>query len=290
MRICRYDDDRLGLVLEDDVVDVSAALDLLPAQRWPIPPGDLLIANLERVRPEILRLAAHAPRRKLADVTLRSPVANPTKLIAAPLNYRLHVDESARDAAIHHGVHQTTHEGYATPVDKLGLFLKANSALVGAGDGVAIQFPDRRNDHEVELAVVIGRTCRHVAQADALSVVAGYAIGLDMTVRGPQDRSFRKSADGYAVLGPWLVTSDEIAAPGALDLWLRVGNMQRQRANTRDMLMGIERQIAFASSYYTLHPGDVIFTGTPDGVDSVKPGDVIVAGIEGIGEMRVAVR
>ncbi|MBL8698206.1 MAG: fumarylacetoacetate hydrolase family protein [Alphaproteobacteria bacterium] len=290
MKICRYDDDRLGLVEGDSVFDVSAALDLLPAQRWPIPPGDLLIAHLDRLQPEVRRLAARAPRRPLAAVTLRSPVANPTKLIAAPLNYRLHVTESAKDAGIHHGVHQTGHEGFATPVDKFGLFLKASSALVGPGDGVTIQFPDRRNDHEVELAVVIGRTCRHVSEADAHAVVAGYTIGLDMTVRGPQDRSFRKSADSYAVLGPWLVTADEIPAPGALDLWLRVGNAERQRSNTRELLMGIERQIALASSCYTLHPGDVIFTGTPDGVDSVKPGDEMVAGIERIGEMRVAVR
>jgi 2-keto-4-pentenoate hydratase/2-oxohepta-3-ene-1,7-dioic acid hydratase in catechol pathway len=290
MKICRYDDDRLGVVDGDRVIDVSEALRLLPPQRWPIPPGDLLIASLDQLKPELERLARRGMPRPVASVTLRSPVANPTKLIAAPLNYRLHIEESKIDAGIHHGVHQTTHDGFATPVDKFGLFLKATSALVGAGDGVAIQFPDRRNDHEIELAVVIGRTCRHVSQAEARGVIAGYAIGFDMTVRGPQDRSFRKSADGYAVLGPWLVTADEIADPGRLAFTLTIGNTLRQKGNTADLLMSIERQIEFASSCYTLHPGDVIFTGTPEGVDSVKPGDRMVAWMEGIGMMEVAVR
>jgi 2-keto-4-pentenoate hydratase/2-oxohepta-3-ene-1,7-dioic acid hydratase in catechol pathway len=290
MKLCRYDDDRLGIVLDDDIVDVTPALDMLPAQRWPIPHGDLLIANLERLKPEIRRLAGQGARKKIGAAILRSPAANPSKLIAAPLNYALHVDESAKDKGIHHGVHMPDHSGFATPVDKFGLFLKAGTALVGPGDGVVINFPDRRNDHEIELALVIGQRCRNVAESAARGVIAGYAIGLDMTVRGTEDRSFRKSVDSYAVLGPWLVTTDEIRDPGDLDLRLDVGNERRQASNTRALLMGIDRLIALASSFYTLHPGDVIFTGTPDGVDSVKPGDVMIAAIEGIGEMRVAVR
>jgi 2-keto-4-pentenoate hydratase/2-oxohepta-3-ene-1,7-dioic acid hydratase in catechol pathway len=290
MKLCRFDNDRLGLVRDGTVIDVTASLDLLPAQRWPIAPGDQVIANLDRLRPEIEKRAVGGREYALDHITLRSPVANPSKLIGAPLNYRLHIDESVKDVSIHHGVHKTDHEGFATPCDKYGLFLKASSSLVGPGDGVAIAFADRRNDHEIELAVIIGRQCRNVTQNDARATIAGYAIGLDMTVRGPQDRSMRKSADSYSVLGPWLVTADEVADPGNLDLWLMVGNERRQAANTRDLLMRVERLIEFASSFYTLYPGDVIYTGTPDGVNSVKPGDTMVAWIERIGEMRIKVR
>ncbi len=290
MKICRFNDDRLGLVRGDTIHDVTSVLELLPPLRWPVPPGDQLIANLDRLRPEIEKRAAGGSTHKVAAVTLRSPVANPSKLIAAPLNYTLHVDESAKDAGIHHGVHLPGFEGFASPVDKFGLFLKAGSSLVGPGDGVTINFPDRRNDHEVELAVVIGRGGRRIAESAARAHIAGYAIGLDMTVRGTEDRSFRKSADSYSVLGPWLVTADEIADPGNLDFLIRVGNERRQAANTRDLLVGIDRLIALASSCYTLYPGDVIFTGTPEGVNTVKPGDTMVAWIDKIGEMTVAVR
>lgn len=290
MKICRFNDDRLGLVRGDTIHDVTSVLELLPPLRRPVPPGDQLIANLDRLRPEIEKRAAGGRTHKVGTVTLRSPVANPSKLIAAPLNYTLHVDESAKDAGIHHGVHLPGFEGFASPVDKFGLFLKAGSSLIGAGDGVTIAFPDRRNDHEVELAVVIGRGGRNIAEGAARPHIAGYAIGLDMTVRGTEDRSFRKSADSYSVLGPWLVTADEIADPGNLDFWIRVGNERRQAANTRDLLVGIDRLIALASSCYTLYPGDVIFTGTPDGVNTVRPGDTMVAWIDKIGEMTVAVR
>ncbi|MBL8836911.1 MAG: fumarylacetoacetate hydrolase family protein [Alphaproteobacteria bacterium] len=290
MKICRFNDDRLGLVRDDTIHDVTSVLEMLPPLRWPVPPGDQFIANLDRLRPEIEKRAVGGRVHAVGAVTLRSPVANPSKLIAAPLNYTLHVDESAKDAGIHHGVHLPGFEGFASPVDKFGLFLKAGSSLVGAGDGVTINFPNRRNDHEVELAVVIGRGGRNIAEAAARSHIAGYAIGLDMTVRGTEDRSFRKSADSYSVLGPWLVTADEIADPGNLDFWIRVGNERRQASNTRDLLVGIDRLIALASSCYTLYPGDVIFTGTPDGVNTVKPGDTMVAWIDRIGEMTVAVR
>src|SRR5690606_25855861 len=118
----------------------------------------------------------------------------------------------------------------------------------------------------------------------------GYTIGLDMTVRGPEERSLRKSIDTYSVLGPWMVTADEIEDATQLDFWLTVNGESRQRANTRDLVLGIPELIEFASAFYTLHEGDVLFTGTPEGVGPVRPGDVIVAHFEGIGEMRVDVR
>jgi 2-keto-4-pentenoate hydratase/2-oxohepta-3-ene-1,7-dioic acid hydratase in catechol pathway len=201
------------------------------------------------------------------------------------VNYQTHLDEVRADKNLHHNT--TAH---TVTIQTAGLFLKANSSLVGAGEGVVIRKPDRRTDHEVELAVVIGRTASHVARADALGYVAGYTIGLDITIRGTEDRSFRKSVDTHSVLGPWLVTADEIVDPGTLDLEIAVNGEQRQKSNTSRLILGVPELIELASSFYTLHPGDVIFTGTPEGVSPIEAGDEIVATIERIGTMRVHVR
>lgn len=282
MKLCRFDDDRLGLVQGDELADVTAALEALAPRRWPYPPGDALIASLEAVLERVHRIAPHAPRRPLAGVCLRAPVANPSKIVNAPINYQAHIDEAKKDQGIAHGREIKT-------IADWGLFLKSTSSLIGPGEPIRLRFPERRNDHEVELAVVIGRTANRVTRADALSYVCGYAIGLDMTLRGPELPSFRKSIDTYSVLGPWLVTRDEIADPGSLELWLTVNDEARQRSNTRRMVYDVPRLIEYASSFYTLHPGDLIFSGTPEGVGPVKPGDEIRAGIEGIGELAVRV-
>src|SRR5262249_40951018 len=137
---------------------------------------------------------------------------------------------------------------------------------------------------------VIGRTASHVRKEHALSYVAGYAIGLDITIRGSEDRSFRKSPDTHSVLGPWLVTADEIPNPGKLNLRITVNGELRQEANTERMILGVPELIELASSFYTLYPGDVIFTGTPEGVSPIEAGDEVLATIESIGTMRVPVR
>ena len=137
---------------------------------------------------------------------------------------------------------------------------------------------------------MIGKRASRVARADALDYVAGYCIGLDITIRGPEERSLRKSVDSYSVLGPWLVTADEIPNPGALDLRLSVNGEIRQQSNTADLILGVPELVEYASSFYTLYPGDVIFTGTPEGVGPIQPGDTITACIERIGTMQVAVR
>src|SRR5438128_11872834 len=175
------------------------------------------------------------------------------------------------------------------PIHSAGLFLKATSALVGPGEGIALRKTDRRNDHEVELAVVIGRTANEVAPGDGFKYVAGYAIGLDITIRGPEERSLRKSPDSYSVLGPWLVTRDEIADPGALSLRITVNGAVRQDAHTSDLILSVGELIEWGSAFYTLYPGDVILTGTPQGVGPVRPGDVMEASIERIGSMQVRI-
>src|SRR3954468_6943285 len=215
MRLCRFNNDRLGSVEGDVVRDVTAALDVLPEVRWPLPAGDPLIAHLDQIKERVKLIAAKAPKHKLADVRLLSPVASPGKIMAAPANYRLHVEMDTKDPTIDAGVHRAQLIDMEAPTEKLGLFLKANSSLVGPSEGVLV--PDgTRVDHEVELAVIIGRQARNVQRAEALTYVAGYCIGLDMTVRGVADRSFRKSRDSFTVLGPWLVTADEIPNPGDL--------------------------------------------------------------------------
>ncbi len=268
MRLCRFDDDRLGIVRNGLVHDVNAALDLLPRRRWPYPLGDELIAHLPEIRDAAERLLLTAPSRPVGEVRLRSPVANPSKIVCAPVNYRAHVEESNADA-------QITLGKTALPIDTAGLFLKACSALVGPADGVRLNFPERRTDHEAEVAVVIGTAARDVSEADALGHVAGYCLALDMTMRGSEDRSFRKSCDSYAVLGPWLVTADEVAEPGNLPIGIRVNGNTRQSSNTGRLLRSIPFLIAWASRFYTLLPGDVLMTGTPEGVGPVAVGDVL---------------
>jgi 2-keto-4-pentenoate hydratase/2-oxohepta-3-ene-1,7-dioic acid hydratase in catechol pathway len=283
MKLCRFDDNRLGVVQGGDVFDVTPALAEIPAQRWPLAQGDPLMLNIGPVMKAVAALLPGAPHRPVASVKLLSPVPNPSKIIAAPINYKDHIEESKQDPGIAHGRTNITH------ISDWGLFLKANSSLIGAGEEIRLRFPDRRNDHEVELAVVIGRQGNRIEKAHALDYVWGYAIGLDMTLRGRELQCFRKSIDTYSVLGPWIVSKDEIADPNSLDLSIRVNGEVRQKSNTRYLVYDVQRLIEYASSMYTLYPGDIIMTGTPAGVGPVKPGDVLSVEIEAIGGLDIRV-
>lgn len=283
MKICRFNDNRVGVVRDNVVYDVTAALDDLPSYRYAFPKGDPIIANLETLRPKMEKLADSADGIPVTDVKFLSPVANPTKVIGVPQNYQDHAEEARADVGISFG-------GPPRKMEDQGLFLKANSALIGPSEGVALRFPDRRTDHEAELGMIIGRQCSDVAYDDAMNYVAGYAIALDMVVRGKEDRSFRKSVDTYAVLGPWMATADEIADPGNLDFSLTIDNEIRQQNNTKNLILDLPGQIEWASKFYSLHPGDIIMSGTCAGVARVKDGDVMHLTFEGIGEMDVPVR
>jgi 2,4-didehydro-3-deoxy-L-rhamnonate hydrolase len=282
MKICWFNDHQLGLVEGDAVLDVSAALKVLPAPRYPAPKGDPLIANLDKVRDEIRKVAPSAKKISIKDARLLSPVAAPSKIIGVPVNYLKHVEEAKEQKEHFPGRYQGT-------IEEQGLFLKSSSSLVGPSEGVKLRFLDRRSDHEMELGVIIGKHANNIAEADALSYVAGYCIALDMVVRGTEDRSFRKSIDSYSVAGPWLVTADEISDPADLDFSLSVNGEVRQKSNTRFMIMGLQRQISWASQWYALEPGDLIMTGTCEGVSRVMPGDVMHCEIEKIGAMDVPV-
>ena len=281
MKICRFDRDRIGLVEGDFVVDVTDKFDRKPA--WPLPHGDWIVRQIEGLLGE-LTAALNQDRKRipLSQVRLESPIANPSKIIGAPINYQAHIEEANADQQISHGHTYTTLERY-------GLFIKANSSLIGVADSVEQRFPDRRTDHEVELVVVIGREARMVSRDDALNYVLGYTVGLDMTVRGQEWPGFRKSVDTYCVLGPYIVTADEIPDPNVLDLRLSVNGEERQNSNTNRLILNVQRLIEYASAFYTLYPGDVIMTGTPEGVSPVQPGDAIDATVERVGRLQVHV-
>lgn len=279
MKICLFDDHRLGVIEGFEVVDVTAALATIGAPTWPLPAGDWVISNFDRLLPALRDVVRTARRFPLGSVKLLPPVANPGKIIGAPINYREHIDEANADKEINHGKTFTT-------LDQYGLFLKANSCLAGPEAVIEYPFPERRTDHEIELGVVIGKRGRRISYDNALDHVFGYCVALDMTVRGPEMPGFRKSADGFGVIGPWLTTADEIPDPNALGFELTVNGKTRQASNTSYLIFNVQRLIEYASAMYTLEPGDVIMTGTPAGVGPVQPGDVINATIDGLGTLR----
>jgi 2-keto-4-pentenoate hydratase/2-oxohepta-3-ene-1,7-dioic acid hydratase in catechol pathway len=281
MKLCRFDEDRLGVVIGDKVHDVTEAQSQIRAGARYDMKGDAVIAALPTWRKRIEEMAAKAPAIPLAQVKLISPVARPSKTLAAPTNYGKHIEEMQARRDIPESAKRPSPK-----IGQAGIFLKSNSAIVGPSEGIPLRFLDRLNEHEVELVIIIGRQGSDIPRDQAKHYIAGYTLGLDMTV----DRSFRKSVDGYAVLGPWMVTADEIPNPDDVTITLHLNNELKQTADTKDLIYDIGRLIEFASSFYTLYPGDVYYTGTPHGVSPVKPGDVLRIDSAPIGEFEIKVR
>ncbi|MEZ5743614.1 MAG: fumarylacetoacetate hydrolase family protein [Sphingomonadaceae bacterium] len=276
MKLCRYQETaegpvRLGLVRDGMVHDVTAATEALPAVRWPYPPGDQVLANLDALRPQMERLADAAPGVPVADVLLRAPIANPGKFVCGAGNHKVVI-------------------GHGHP-RRFGFLFKTINANAGPADGVTLRWPERTTLHEAEIAIVIGKTCTEVAAADAFDVIAGYCLALDMTMQGPEFSSFGKCFDTYGVMGPWLTTADEVENPDNLAYRLTVNGEERTVDTTANLVLGIADLVEHAASVMTLHPGDVIFSGTPPtGLGPVVPGDVMHMTMDGLGEMTVAVR
>jgi 2,4-diketo-3-deoxy-L-fuconate hydrolase len=288
MKLCRYDDDRLGIVRGDHVHDVTQAqAEIRNASPYAMQ-GDAVVAALPQWRERLEWMADKAAAIPISQARLLCPVARPTKLSCAPTNYRAHISEMEAASA------QPESQIVVTQSMKIleaGMFLKSNSSLVGPSEGIPIRFPYRRSDHEVEIVMVIGKAGSDIPQSRALDHVAGYCLGLDISVRGREDRSFRKSPDGYAVAGPWMVTADEVSDPEALPLLLEVNGEVRQKSDTSMLIYNCRRLIEFASAFYTLFPGDLIYTGTPEGVGPIKPGDVLVCRSSPLfGELKIAAR
>jgi 2-keto-4-pentenoate hydratase/2-oxohepta-3-ene-1,7-dioic acid hydratase in catechol pathway len=283
MRLCRYDDDRLGVVRGNMVHDVTEAQTKIRAAAPYAMKGDAVIAALPEWRTRLEEMAAKAPGKPVSQVKLLSPVARPSKLVAAPTNYKAHIEEMAARAA--------TQNIMASPaIGTAGLFIKANSSLVGPSEGVAIRFPERRNEHEVELAIIFGKQGSDIPRDKALDYVAGYCIGLDMTARGKEDRSFRKSIDTYSVLGPWMVTCRRGRKPRRRP----AQDFGQRRAQAEQQYQGADLRLPQADrmGLHLLHllSRRRALYRNPDGVSPVKPGDVMLASIDPIGEMTVPVR
>ena len=273
MRLVRYNGGRIGLVKGTDVFDVSAVVGAGEGD-WPSVEMNRLIRNFTTLRPQLKNLAATAMPIPLASVKLETPVPWPNKLMAYPVNYHDHATEMKST-------------GFA---NVQGYFLKASSSLCGAGDQVVLpKLVNREIHHECELAVVIGKECRNISVDNALDHVFGYACLMDMTIRGKEERVFRKSYDTFTPVGPWIVTADEVGDPTQLDMKLWINGELRQHANTRDLIVGIREMIALASTASTLYPGDLIATGTPAGVGPMVAGDIVTIEIEKVGRMSLPV-
>lgn len=280
MKLVGFDGGRIGVALEDGIVDITA-LSGVPAGSWP-PVGMVrLIADFNGLRQAIAEAVAGGPRLDPAQLRLEAPVQWPNKLIAYPANYQAHIEEQVASKVGLISTFKASGQGF---------FLKANSSLSGPSDPIVLPaLPDRDIHHECELAVVIGKGGRGIPRERAMEHVFGYSCLLDMVVRGREERVMRKSFDSFCPLGPHIVTADEIADPAAISLELRVNGELRQQASTRDLIVDIPEMIAMASSVMTLCPGDIIASGTPAGVGPVVGGDVVTISISGVGEMSLPV-
>ncbi|WP_233154731.1 fumarylacetoacetate hydrolase family protein [Candidimonas nitroreducens] len=275
LKLARFNGGRIGCVIDGTLRDVTDAAGIDPGF-WP-PIGVVkLVESFDGKRERLLAAAQAAAPIAIDSVRLENPMPWPNKLIAIPVNYHAHALEMSSPAISKNG----------------GFFIKSASSLSGAGEPVLLpDLPGRAIHHEAELAVIIGRRCRHVARDQALDYVFGYGCLLDMTVRGKQERAIRKSYDTFTPLGPWITTADEVPDPAALRVQLWVNDELRQDALTRDMIVDVPEIIAMCSSVMTLEPGDVIATGTAEGVGPVVPGDTITIDITpGVGRMSVAVQ
>jgi 2-keto-4-pentenoate hydratase/2-oxohepta-3-ene-1,7-dioic acid hydratase in catechol pathway len=284
MRLATYRGDngeaRAAAVVGDDVVDLPGSV------------RDILAGGLDAAR----AAAATGARRPLAEVRLLAPIPRPHKLLAAAANYQEHIVE-----------------GGLPPVDKSRivpkLFIKPSSAIIGPDELLRLPSLSDEVDWELELAVVIGAGGHDIPVARALDAVAGYTIVNDVSARSlrwdlpdRQPTNFDaffdwlngKWLDGFAPMGPWIVTADEVPDPDALPLRLTVNGEVKQEASTADMIFGTAELVAFASRITTLEPGDIIATGTPAGVGAttkvfLKPGDVMEGRVGDLGVLRTPV-
>lgn len=300
MRLALFDDYRLGVVEGDQIADVTEGLEEHDPQ-WPFVFVPRMIMGFDRVRPRIEAVLARARRVPISQVRLRPPVPAPSKIAAAASNYRAHVAEMRTYIAggrfgPMQGEPQSLKSGLSDvpgrPAGERGeVFLKSPSSIIGPGDSIFLPdtVPGREVHHEPELAAVIARECYRVSPSQALDYVFGYLALLDITVRGDGDRSRRKSYRGFTPIGPWIVLKEEIPDPQNLDIKLWVNDQLRQDANTGDMIETLAEVIEYASYCSALMPGDIVSSGSPEGVAPIKDGDVVRIDIERIGSYSVDV-
>ena len=274
MKLVRYGKpgkEKPGLVDADGRLrDLSGVVpDIGPAQLSPAS-----LKKLAKIKPATLPAVRGKPR-------LGVPFSGATKFVAIGLNYSDHAAET----------------GNPIPSEPI-VFHKTLSCMQGPHDDVMLPKGSKKSDWEVELGIVIGTRARYVSKKDALKHVAGWCVVNDVSEREWQiehgltwDKG--KGFDTFGPVGPWLVTTDEIADPGGLDMWLDVNGVRKQTGNTKTMIFDCATLVAYCSALFTLNPGDIITTGTPPGVGMgakppqfLKAGDVMTVGVQGLGEQR----
>jgi 2-keto-4-pentenoate hydratase/2-oxohepta-3-ene-1,7-dioic acid hydratase in catechol pathway len=274
MKLVRYGAagaEKPGLIDEDGALrDLSGEVEDFAGEAL----SDEALDRLRALAPAALPLVEGTPR-------IGPCVGQVGKMLCIGLNYRDHAEEA----------------GMAVP-DHPILFLKANSAICGPDDDVVLPRGSEKGDWEVELGVVIGKRCKYVGAEEALDYVAGYCIGNDVSERGFQIElsgqwTKGKSCDTFGPIGPWLVTRDEVPDPQDLDMTVDVNGKRMQTGNSATMIFTVAEIVSHLSQLMTLHPGDVILTGTPPGVGMgmkppvyLRPGDVMELWIEGLGRQR----
>ncbi|TGQ38509.1 fumarylacetoacetate hydrolase family protein [Mesorhizobium sp. M00.F.Ca.ET.216.01.1.1] len=274
MKLLRYGEagsERPGLLDADGTIrDLSAHVADIAGKA--LDPASL--QALSKLDPKSLPAVSGRPR-------IGACVAGTGKFICIGLNYSDHAAET----------------GATVPPEPI-IFMKASSAIVGPDDDVLIPRNSVKTDWEVELGVVIGKTAKYVSEAEALDYVAGYCVAHDVSERAFQaERQGQwtkgKSCDTFGPIGPWLVTKDEVKDPQNIPMWLKVNGKTMQNGSTKTMVFGVAYLVSYLSQFMSLHPGDIISTGTPPGVGLgmkppvfLKPGDVVELGIEGLGQQK----
>jgi 2-keto-4-pentenoate hydratase/2-oxohepta-3-ene-1,7-dioic acid hydratase in catechol pathway len=270
VRIALFDDFQLGFVNDNKMYDVGA---LLFSEQKPLCPMIELIRNYGIYKEIIESRYTACKAYDLADVRLRQPVSHPGKIVAAPVNYMSHKKEMNV---------QHTARG-------LGFFLKANSSIIGPNDRIILPASKRgrRIDHELELAFIIGKKAKIVKAEDAHQYIFGFTGLNDVTLRpdehNEEERCLRKSFDTFTPMGPWITTLEDIPDFNNMTMSLLVNGEIRQQVNTKEMVCGIAELVEIYSHVLTLEPGDIIATGTPEGVAPLKSGDTVTIDIEHIG-------
>ncbi len=284
MKLAVFNDCRLGVVRQNQVHDVTAAL---PAhlEAWPELRMSWLIRHWPTLEAEINRLADTTPGVPVESVTLQSVNPAARHVFAAPANYRKHVGELGERSIVKKG----------RSAREQGFFLKAPASMTGTSGTIVLpKGSSRRFDHEPELAVIIGKGGRNIPRSEGMQHVFGYACLIDATMRiekdvAEEERSMRKSFATFTPVGPWVVTHDEVSDPENLDIKLWVNDELRQSGNTRELIVGIAELIELISSVLPIEPGDIIATGTPEGVGQFLPGDVVRMEIDGVGALSMPV-
>lgn len=279
---------RLGVKVKAGIIDIAAAAQALelPAPASideAIGGGTMAAAQLEAIVDAVLEDPKHAYVLEETNLLYAPVVSSPQKIICVGLNYRKHAEETKAEIP-------------TSPI----LFNKFANALSAHGDSIGLPHTSNEVDYEAELAIVIGKTAKNVDEDTALDYVFGYCCANDLSARNLQRRTSQwmlgKSCDGFAPIGPYIVTADEISDPDKLSISCSVNGVQKQNSNTADMIFSCRSIISYISMHMTLVPGDVILTGTPEGVVIgypkeervyLRPGDVVTVRIEQLGELSI---